>query len=366
MTVEYFNEGKRIPSLDGMRAVAIGVVILAHALGTVPFLTRSQVYHITGNLGPLGVRLFFVISGFLITSILLRELHQTGTISLRRFYLRRAFRIFPAFYCFLGTILILNCLGWLAVPMADWLSAATYTINYREYRDWNLTHCWSLAVEEQFYLLWPLLLCLLGKRKALLGAFLTVILVPFIRFGTLKLFPAHSHGIPWEFQTVCDGLATGCLLAGFRDRFATFKFYGRLRSPILCGVAIAGLFLINSISYGHPQISALLAPTLTNLALAWLLDIVMTHPTSTLGRFLNSGPMVLVGVLSYSLYLWQQLFLHKTPYLVQSFPLNIALAFAAGCLSYCLVERPFLRLRRRFEAGSDFILSSASATDTIR
>src|SRR4051794_20214137 len=105
MKIEYFNEGKRIPSLDGMRAIAIGIVLLAHVLGTTPFLTRSQVYHVVGNLGPLGVRLFFIISGFLITTILLRELEQEGGISLRRFYLRRAFRIFPAFYAFLGIML---------------------------------------------------------------------------------------------------------------------------------------------------------------------------------------------------------------------------------------------------------------------
>lgn len=351
MSIEHFNDGKRIPSLDGMRAVAIGIVILAHAIDTTTFLTRGQVYQITGNLGPLGVRFFFVISGFLITSILLRELEKTGTLSLRRFYLRRAFRIFPAFYCFLGIMLVINWCGFVSVPAGDWLSAATYLINYREHREWNLTHCWSLAVEEQFYLLWPTLLWWLGRRRALFGAMLAVLIVPFIRYGTLKFFPGHSYGIPWEFHTVCDVLATGCLLAGFRDRLGASELYCRIRTPFFAGVAFLTLFVINSIAYGHPQISTLIAPTLINLTMAWLLDIVMTHSQSPLGRVINSAPFVFIGVLSYSLYLWQQPFLHKTTHVLQSFPLNIALAFAAAGLSYYLVERPFLRLRQRFEAN---------------
>jgi peptidoglycan/LPS O-acetylase OafA/YrhL len=351
MKIEYFNEGQRIPSLDGMRAIAIGIVVLAHALGTVPFLTRSQVYQVTGNLGPLGVRFFFIISGFLITSILLRELEQKGTISLKRFYLRRTFRIFPAFYCFLGVMLVVNWIGHLGVPKGDWITAATYTINYREGRNWNLTHCWSLAVEEQFYLLWPAALCFFGKRKALAGALLAMFVVPVLRYGTLKLFPSHAHGIAWEFHTVCDGLATGCLLAGFRERLTASNFYRKIRTPFFSAVALLIIFGVTSISYGRPQLNTLITPTIVNLAMVWLLDIVMTHPDSFPGRIVNSTPMIFVGVISYSLYLWQQPFLHKTSNVLQSFPLNVVLAFALACVSYYLVERPFLRIRKRLESS---------------
>ena len=209
MKIDYFHDGRRIPSLDGMRAVAIGIVILAHALGTRHFLYRKQVYEVVGDLGPLGVRIFFIISGFLITSILLQELGQTGCVSLRRFYLRRAFRIFPAFYCFLGVMLLATwCMGY-SIPFAEWTAAATYSINYLEHRDWYLTHCWSLAVEEQFYLLWPLTIWWLGRRRALVIAIFIVVLVPWIRVVTAVVFPAHRYSIPWEFHTICDGLATG-------------------------------------------------------------------------------------------------------------------------------------------------------------
>src|SRR4051794_27582900 len=108
LKASYFNKGRRIPSLDGMRAVAISIVLLAHASGTRNLLYRKQIYQIAGDLGPLGVRIFFVISGFLITSILLREIETTRTLSLGQFYLRRVFRIFPAFYCFLLVILLVQ------------------------------------------------------------------------------------------------------------------------------------------------------------------------------------------------------------------------------------------------------------------
>jgi len=350
MKIEYFNDGKRIPSLDGMRAMAIGLVVLAHVAGT----TRLQhlgVFPVIANLGNVGVRLFFVISGFLITTILFRELEQQGSLSLRRFYVRRAFRIFPAFYCFLGILLFLKWVDVFSFPMGDWISAATYTINYRTQKDWNVGHCWSLAVEEQFYLLWPLLIWLLGKRRALLGAWLVVIVVPLVRYCTWKFFPEHTAGISWEFHTVCDGLATGCLLAGYRDRLAASKDYCRFRTPMFAAGLLLAVPVLISMTYDSPELSALIAPTLLNVALALVLDIVMARGDSPLGRVLNWAPVTFVGVLSYSLYLWQQPFLlHKSPHLLQRFPFNLALAVVVACASYYLVERPFLRLRRRLDA----------------
>jgi peptidoglycan/LPS O-acetylase OafA/YrhL len=349
MKIEYFNEGQRIPSVDGMRAVAIGTVIFAHALGTRHLHYQKTVDQVFGDLGSLGVRVFFVISGFLITSILLRELEQTGTLSLKRFYLRRGFRIFPASYAFLGIMLLVNWIASLAIPLWDWVTAATYTINYNERRNWYLSHCWSLAVEEQFYLLWPWTLKFLGRRKGMILAGTLLAVVPLLRGGIAGFFPEHRSGIPWEFHTVCDGLATGCLLAGFQGQLASVAIYRKIRTPFFAGVAVLGILLVNSISNQNPVIRILIGPTLVNLQIAWLLDIVMTHRHSLLGRLLNSAPMVFVGVLSYSLYLWQQPFLTWSRNALQSFPLNVALALAAACGSYYLVERPFLRLRKRLE-----------------
>ncbi|MGC2321688.1 MAG: acyltransferase [Terriglobales bacterium] len=137
----------RIPALDGMRALAVFLVIL---------------YHFSFDWAPasLGVLGFFVLSGFLITWLLLKENDKTGTISLSGFYKRRSLRIFPAFYAYCGGWLLLLLLTGHKVVWAEVISAFCYISNYYQAffhpADSFVTHTWSLAIEEQFYLLWPL------------------------------------------------------------------------------------------------------------------------------------------------------------------------------------------------------------------
>ena len=136
----------RIPSLDGLRAISIILVLLAHLSGTRHFV-KSGVFEIYGNVG---VRIFFVISGYLITLLLLKEHERTATISLRDFYIRRAYRILPAAYVFMLPVIL-----WYARSLnrVTILAAVTYTSNYIHVGNWILGHLWSLSVEEQFYLL---------------------------------------------------------------------------------------------------------------------------------------------------------------------------------------------------------------------
>src|SRR5262249_19081408 len=131
--------------------------------------------------GTFGVRVFFVISGYLITQLLLAEQAKTGAISLKGFYLRRAFRIFPASYTYVGLILIFNAVGWVALMPWDPTCALTYTVNYPPARAWPLGHLWSLSVEEQFYLGWPALLLLLGATRAPLLAAAVLAIAPAAR-----------------------------------------------------------------------------------------------------------------------------------------------------------------------------------------
>jgi len=138
------------------------MVLYGHAVGTRGF----PIHHRSLGLAESGVRIFFIISGFLITKLLLYELESTGRISLKAFYRRRILRIFPAFYSYWLVMLLLNVSGLLVIPGKDLAYAATYTINYVLHRPWHLGHLWSLAVEEQFYALWPLTLVLLGRRRA--------------------------------------------------------------------------------------------------------------------------------------------------------------------------------------------------------
>src|SRR5215475_4830380 len=163
------REGNRIPSLDGLRCIAVAMVLFSHMLGTQGFLRPSQGAFLY-EFGNLGVKVFFVISGYLITNLLLHELAKTNRIHLGKFYFRRTFRIFPACYCMVAALILFRMSGWISLTPRDVLHALTYTSNYYPGRSWSIGHTWSLGVEEQFYLLWPAALVILGRRKGFVAA----------------------------------------------------------------------------------------------------------------------------------------------------------------------------------------------------
>jgi peptidoglycan/LPS O-acetylase OafA/YrhL len=291
---------------------------------------------------------FFVISGFLITSLLLHEEASTGTVSLRAFYLRRTLRIFPPFYLYAAVIALVGLSGHLHLHRFDLLTAVTYTTNYHHQRSWYLGHAWSLAVEEQFYLLWPFLIKYLGARRASALALATVMVAPLLRFALMVDAPSFRPGIGETFPTVADAIATGCLLACWRGRIGEFpRLAAFLRGPRFWCIPVITL---GAAFVPSAKLDCLVGQTVTNLGLALVIDRMVHYPDALAGRFLNARPVVFVGVLSYSLYLWQQPFLarqsHQT---MASFPLNLVLAVGLALCSHYLVERPALRLRARIE-----------------
>jgi peptidoglycan/LPS O-acetylase OafA/YrhL len=340
---------RHIPSLDGLRAISIALVLLAHVAGTRNAPAFLDAFFQVGNLG---VKVFFEISGFLITTLLLRELSTTGQISLKDFYLRRAFRIVPACYVYILVIGVLSLGGIVVLYPNDMLHAITYTMNYHIDRSWYLNHLWSLAVEEQFYLLWPLLVCLIGWRRGLMVAAGVVLLVPFIRFLTWCYFsPLPPAVYTRQFQAVADGLATGCLLAGGFNWLSTKKYYlAFLSSRFFFAVPAIGLLFVLMSFRIHPDLFYVLGQSLVNLLIALCIDRCVRFPAGFVGRVLNAKPIVFLGALSYSLYLWQEPFLNphdETP-LFTAFPWNLGFAFLAALASYYLIERPFLKLKTRF------------------
>ncbi|MGN6205976.1 acyltransferase family protein [Humibacter sp.] len=332
---------RRFPSLDGLRAVAILAVLLGHLTGTrsfpaslSPILNGPYV-----DLAALGVRVFFVLSGFLITALLLTEYERSDTIRLGRFYQRRALRIVPAYLVFLGVVVALAAWGAIAVPANDLWRALTYTINYDTHRAWPVGHLWSLAVEEQFYLVWPVTLLWAGRRRAVWIAAAVVALVPVIR--VLDATTGHLLLIGTSFETTADALATGCLLALCRERWMTHDWYVRaIRSRWLVpALLLAGLAV--SLRY-RPGL--LIGETLVNAAILVALEHVVRWPEGYAGRLLNHPLAVWLGGISYALYLWQQLFLNRTSAATTaSFPLNVALAVGCAVVSTYLIERPFRR-----------------------
>jgi peptidoglycan/LPS O-acetylase OafA/YrhL len=336
------RESARIPSLDGLRAASIALVVGAH------LTSGNHAYRPLQVMSVFGVRVFFVISGYLITSLLLKEEAKTGTVSLRFFYLRRTLRIFPPFYVFVAVVALGAALGWFTLSRYDLLAALTYTTNYHQERGWNLGHAWSLSVEEQFYLLWPFIVKMLGSARASRVALVTVIVCPLLRLGLLMFAPSFRPGIGFTFPTVADQIATGCLLACYGPRLAASpRLVAALRGPAFwCVPIVAALAAFGP----SAKLQCLVWESVSNFGIALLIWRVVNQPEGWAGQVLNARPVVFVGVLSYSLYLWQQPFFNRESTLgFTRFPLNILAAISLALCSYYIVERPALRLRTRLE-----------------
>jgi peptidoglycan/LPS O-acetylase OafA/YrhL len=353
------SDRDRIPSLDGVRAVAIGLVIISHIVLTHGEFHGDFRFDQYLVLGELGVRIFFVLSGFLITSLLIRELDATGSVNLKRFYLRRTLRIFPAFYAFLLITLLVNALGLAPVRVSGATAAFLYSGDYHRIGSSTFFHSWSLAVEEQFYLLWPAALLLVGLRRAMSLPIAVILACPLIRLAELVLeqrYGVTPFGLDYHyrFDTQADALATGCLLALLRPRLHETGWYRRLLASRWIAMAPILALAIGEVQpWEHPALLPFYAVpgfTLMNAAIALSLDRVMTYPAGSVTRMLNWRPVAYAGVLSYSIYIWQEVFLRPDrEYWYTGLPLALVLLAIFVLASHYGVERPFLRLRRRLE-----------------
>lgn len=333
---------KRIPSLDGVRGLSILLVLIGHLGGSAGFPLSIPLKQ---DLGNLGVRIFFVISGYLITHLLLKEEAATGTISLKGFYTRRVLRIFPAFYSYIAFIAVVSALGWIGLSRWELLSAVTFTSNFHLGRSWYTGHLWSLSVEEQFYLLWPSVLLFAGRRRGLWVAAGVLLAAPIFRLCVLFFFPDRTSETLELFPSVADSLAAGCILAGTRDLLGRFpRYLGMLASPWFL-LLIPFLFLANY--QFSTKIHIGVEWSVLNIAIALLLDRLIRFPSHWPGKILNSLPLTTVGVLSYSLYLWQQPFLNRNaPSAFTRFPVSLGCAVSLALISYLFIEKPFLVLRK--------------------
>ncbi len=318
---------KRIPSLDGLRAISVSLVLIGHLAhsGLLPAFLATY----AGT----GVKMFFVISGYLITTILLQERSRTSSINLGQFYIRRGYRILPA----AGVFILFACLAyWRDLHWYDMCAAIFYLMDFSRNPPPALGHLWSLAVEEQFYLLWPNLLKRFYRHKVaiLLGGVLISPLYLSLCFY-LKL-PAR-YG---TFPAVVDTLAIGCLLAIFSAKIPKIKTFWA--SAMLLSIILTPFF--PAITPARTLFSLFVLSPVMFFSMAGLI----AHVVQTPYRILNIAPVTWLGRISYSLYLWQQ------PFFFRSSPqpmYKLALGVGLACLSYYLVERPFLKLREKRNAS---------------
>ena len=335
-----------LPSLDGLRAISIALVLLGHLSGTRGF---GKLDLGVGDYAHLGVIVFFVISGFLITRLMLSERRKNGCVSLKLFYVRRTLRLFPASYAFIACVCLLWWVGVVHLQAADIWHAVTYTVNFLPERSWQIGHLWSLSVEEQFYLLWPCTFVVLGPRRAGWVAAGVILFGPVARSGAWLFLRGTPYRDLEMFPMVADSLAMGCLLARVGGWLERKNWYLQLFRPV-CSVGLAALILLINRYMGYTVVEVF-GTSVVNLSLAILIHRSVYCSRDWIGQVLNWKPIAFVGVLSYSLYLWQQLFLNRNSCAwVNVFPQNLVFTIAAALGSYFLLERPVLRLRRRLRA----------------
>jgi peptidoglycan/LPS O-acetylase OafA/YrhL len=328
---------KRIPGLDGIRAISIILVVFGHVSNGVTTLSQY---------GGFGVESFFVLSGFLITWLLCMEEDKRGAISLPSFYARRTLRILPPAFLYIAAASLLGVLGLAEVARNEPLYAAFFVRNLMADGGLHLAHFWSLAIEEQFYLLWPLVFLLLrSDRQRLILVAALIVVAPFWRHAMYGL----AGGARWvndrRFDLRYDALIVGCCLALLRHD-GQFRWLPVNRVMKSTPAALVALGAIVAGCAGLP-IRAFSA-SLSFIGVAAFINFSIECPNGVIGSFLNWGPMVWIGQLSYSLYLWQQIFCwhSKLPWLGQ-FPQNMIAAAVAAALSYYLLERPLADVRRR-------------------
>ena len=362
-------------ALDGLRGVAVLLVVLAHA---------SQKRLLAENFkfsGELGVIVFFVLSGFLITHLLLEERTRTGQISLTKFYVRRTLRIWPLYFAVLGVYIFVLPLvfdpdNFRSIYEADSLRDHYYLLSYplflqnyllsgSDFHYNGLRVFWSLAVEEHFYLFWPLLLVALRGRwlvHSLVGIMTaTISLRALTLLGVLP-----STGVPVDHMThtALDGLAAGCLVACcYHSRPSVLKALSRRRWLYLLGWALL-LFLVWAALKQLPFFPTLpeaeyYGMTLAALASAVIVACVvggagLTHP------ILCSRPLAYVGKVSYGVYLLHPIvlifafkgakylgLLHGAGYFVAT-AAYLAIVIGVAGLSFKFFEAPILRFKERF------------------
>lgn len=342
-----------LPYLDGLRGVAIVLVVLSH------ILKKNDYFDV---LGEVGVKIFFVLSGFLITILLVKEKVRNGRISLTRFYIRRTLRIMPVAYLFLAVLFILNIFFELGVTPVGFLSSALYIKNVPipGSDDWYSGHFWSLSIEEQFYLFFPFLLVLNLNRYTMLISFLILVLpiIGLLVLHRVGIFYSNYivHALVFVVNSVFFGSGTVSILVGSLCAILVFKdvvSVERLWNNYFLSLA---LFIL-AFAVGY-QKSLLFIPyvsqVLFSVLIAWIILLNLKKEANLFSTILGWSVLKRIGILSYSLYIWQQLFTTNQPW-KNAFPyadsliLNmLALGLVANA-SYYLYEKRFLLLKNKFK-----------------
>ena len=289
----------------------------------------------------------------MITHLLIKENRRTGTVSLRAFYLRRSLRVFPAFYVFAMVYIAGRLLQGMSLEWPQVVASLTYTRDYYQAFYHPLTnsmaHTWSLAVEEQFYLLWPFIFVhFRDRQQALMKALAWTILLVWIYRAVLSGIGVHADYIYYAFDTNLDALAVGCLAALCIHNRVHLAFRSWTAGPALfLGVCLLHV-AESSTKWGFDFHAVVVLALLPVFFVFFMLHAVQfaDHPVYYI---LNNPVARYTGLISYSLYLYHPMvgnvfhYSHSWSKVIG----EIAVCFAFASASYFVVEKPFLKLKNR-------------------
>jgi peptidoglycan/LPS O-acetylase OafA/YrhL len=333
-----------IPAIDGMRAIAIGLVIAAH-FGAERFVP-----------GGFGVTLFFFISGFLITRLLILERESSGKNNIPAFYVRRFLRLGPALMMMIAVVSLIYFLFLGSLKGAQILAGLFYYMNFYELFGANgplpLWQLWSLAVEEHYYLIFPLVFALSWHRRErfLTGLIGLIVVVLLWRVVLVVGWSAPENRTNLATDTRIDSILFGAILAALlKTRFSGVTRFFENRGMI----AVAVLMLLVTFIYRDQIFRETIRYSIQGVTLIPLFYSVLFSPRFSIAkRMLEFPAMVWIGKLSYSLYLYHfaVLFFVRAlwPEVLTPTLVSILITFAAASLSYYYIEKPFQKLRARF------------------
>ena len=342
-----------IKGYDSLRAISISMVIYTH-MGMYELLTSltpisDRVWRIIA--GDTGVQIFFTLSGFLITSILLSEKQIHGTIRFRNFYARRFLRLLPALIIFYAILVPL--MYFKLVPSSFWglIYAFFYVYNFvpNSYFTLELSHMWSLALEEQFYLTWPLIIYIFNQRKSLLIAALFIVVLCVVSYLVIQGTEiAATYRYNRWFIPGVGPIMIGSVFAILKHGNASIwkrYFQADRWMPILA-------FTLFLFPIYCPIIFVVLSPLFQAMGVGLLLTWIHFNQDNRIVGYLEFKLLRYIGRISYGLYVYQGIFLRTGPkgasLDIQTFPLNLFLTFVVAILSFELIEKRVLRLKRFF------------------
>jgi len=299
-------------------------------------------------MGSLGVTVFFVISGFLITYLLLAEDSKNHHVNVKLFYIRRVIRIVPVYLLYLIFIFLCRNIDHISASTENVLHILTFTTNFDKTIGALFQHFWSLSVEEQFYFIWPATLIIFRKH-------LKIVLLIFIVFCCLSRvfsykFPDYASYTLSPFFNFSDAIfigAFGGILFFENKKICTLKIFGSYSLQVIMVVLVV-VFKYFSTSGKFGVIALPLGNTIISFSILFLIFAYINPSDKVIFKILNYKAVVHIGVLSYSIYIWQQFFFMGQSGFWRIFPYNVVEVYVVSLASYYLWERPFLRIKNRF------------------